>query len=88
MKDDLEKLRLELRLVLHWRKLCQNREKWGKSIKPVKRKATKGEIVAGRETKAEPRSQRLESFGQTKGEEWSECPGGHQGVGCLGGGCY
>ena len=38
MKDDLK----ELRLALHWRKLCQNREKWGKSFKPVKRKATKG----------------------------------------------
>ena len=24
---------------------------------------------------------RFESFGQTKGEEWSECSGGHQGVG-------
>ena len=46
MKDDLK----ELRLVLHWRKLCQNREKWGKSIKPVKRKVTKGEPVAGRAT--------------------------------------
>merc|ERR1711965_1226760 len=51
VKDDLK----ELGLVLHWRKLCQNREQWRKSIKPVKRKATKGELVAGRATQAELR---------------------------------
>ena len=49
VKGDLK----ELGLALHWRKLCQNREKWGKSIKPVKKKATKGELAAGRATKAE-----------------------------------
>ena len=54
VKIDLKELG---RLVLHWRKLCQNREKWGKSIKPFERKTTKGEPVAGRATKAELRSQ-------------------------------
>ena len=60
MKDDLK----EVGLVLHWRKLCQNTKKWGKSIKPVKRKATKGEIVAGRATKAELRSQGSRASGR------------------------
>ena len=40
MYDDLK----ELRLVLNWRKRCQNREKWGKLIKPVTGKITKGEL--------------------------------------------
>ena len=30
----------------------------------------------------------VDALGQTKGEEWSECPGGHQGVGLFGGGYY
>ena len=62
MKGDLK----ELGLVLHWRKLCQNREKWGKSIKPVKRKATKGELAAGRATKAELRSQGSRASGRLR----------------------
>ena len=67
VKDDLEKLRLELRLVLHWRKLCQNREKWGKSIKPVKRQATKGEPpVAEREIKGGLRSQGSRTSGRLR----------------------
>ena len=46
--------------------MCQNREKWGKSIKPVKRKATKGELVAGRATKAELRSQGSRASGRLR----------------------
>ena len=66
VKDDLK----ELGLVLHWRKLCQNREKWGKSIKPIKRKATKGELGAGRKTKAEKRHKCVKPVKRkaTKGE--------------------
>ena len=58
VKDDLK----ELGLVLHWRKLCQNREKWGKSIKS----APKGELVAGRETKGELRSQGSRASGRLR----------------------
>ena len=39
--------------VVHWRKLCQNREKWGKSIKPLKRTETNGKLVAGRAAQGE-----------------------------------
>ena len=73
VKDDLE----ELGLVLHWRKLCQNREKWGKSIKPVKRTETNGKPVAGRKTKGELRSQGLGASGRLKersGQGVSEAP--------------
>ena len=54
VKDDLK----ELGLVLHWRKLCQNREIWGKSIKPVKRTA--------RQTGAELRSQGSRASGRLR----------------------
>ena len=81
VKDDLK----ELRLVLHWRKLCQNREKWGKVDQASRRKEDEGGVAIPR----------FESFGQTKGEEWSGCPGGsggwHQGAsqaGCFGGGYH
>ena len=70
VKDDLK----ELGLVLHWRKLCQNREKWGKSIKPVKRKATKGELVAGRATKAEKRSQGSRASGRLRERSGQSVP--------------
>ena len=53
VKDDLK----ELGLVLHRRKLCQNREKWRKSIKPIKRKATKGELV--RRQRSDPKVREL-----------------------------
>ena len=70
VKDDLK----ELGLVLHWRKLCQNREKWGKSIKPVKRKATKGELVAGRATKGELRSQGSRASGRLRERSGQSVP--------------
>ena len=70
MKDDLE----ELGLVLHWRKLCQNREKWGKSIKLVKRKASKGELVAGRATKGELRSQSSRASGRLRERSGQSVP--------------
>ena len=60
VKDDLE----ELRLVLHWRKLCQNREKWEKSIKPV----------AGRATKAELRSQGSRASNRLRGRSGQSVP--------------
>ena len=84
VKDDLK----ELGLVLHWRKLCQNREKWGKSIKPVKRKATKGELAAGRATKAELRSQGSRASGRLRERSGQGGPGGsgrwHQGASQVG----
>ena len=70
MKDDLK----ELGLVLHWRKMCHNREKWGESIKPVKRKATKGELAAGRATKAEMRSQGSRALGRLRGRSGQSAP--------------
>ena len=70
VKDDLK----ELGLVRHWRKLCQNREKWGKSIKPVKRKATKGESVTGRATKAELRSQGSRASGRLRERSGQRVP--------------
>ena len=70
MKDDLK----ELGLVLHWRKLCQNREKWGKSIRPGKRKAAKGELAAGRATKAELRSQGSRASGRLRGRSGQSVP--------------
>ena len=70
VKDDLK----ELRLVLHRWKLCQNREKWGKSIKPVKRKATKAEQVAGRATKAELQSQGSRASGRLREKSGESVP--------------
>ena len=64
MKDDLE----ELGLALHWRKLCKNREKWGKSVKPVKRKDGLGRVSRRKDDKGREAIPRFESFGQTKGE--------------------
>ena len=70
VKGDLK----ELGLVLHWRKLCQNREKWGKSIKPIKRKATKGELATGRATKAELRSQGSRASGRLRERSGQSVP--------------
>ena len=54
--------------------MCQNREKWGKSINPVKRKATKGEPLAGRETKAELRSQSSRASGRLRERSGQSVP--------------
>ena len=54
--------------------VCQNREKWGKSIKPVKRKATKGELAAGRATKAELRSQGSRASGRLRERSGQSVP--------------
>ena len=54
--------------------MCENREKWGKSIKPVKRKATKGELAAGRATKAELRSQGSRASGRLRGRSGHSVP--------------
>ena len=70
VKDDLK----ELGLALHWRKPYQNREKWGKLIKPVKRKATEGEPVAGRATKAELRSQSSRASGRLRERSGQSVP--------------
>ena len=52
-----------------------NREKWGESIKPVKRKATKGELVAGRATKGELRSQSSRASGRLRERSGQSVPG-------------
>ena len=62
-------------VCMHWRKLCQNREKWGKSIKPVRTHATKGEPpVAGRITKAEKRSQVSRASGRLRERSGQSVP--------------
>ena len=63
MCDDFK----ELGLVLNWRKRCENREQWGKVIKPV----------AGRIPKGELRSRGSRAFGRLRersGQGVSEAP--------------